>query len=84
MNSKAFATMGLKGRLCYLLKDRRGGAEPELVDKAVRVVIGGTVYLVSSFFRKDAKGDAADKVRRLIEREAEQENMTGMPGRSEV
>jgi hypothetical protein len=39
--------------------------------KVVEVVIGSTTYLVSSFFKKDAKGNAVDKVRRLIEREAE-------------
>jgi tRNA A37 N6-isopentenylltransferase MiaA len=39
--------------------------------KTVEVIIGGTAYLVSSFFKKDAKGDAVDKVRRLIERDTE-------------
>ena len=39
--------------------------------KVAEVVIGGTTYIVSSFFKKDAKGNVVDKVRRLIEREAE-------------
>ena len=39
--------------------------------KVAEVVIGGTTYIVSSFFKKDAKGNVVDKVRRLIERDAE-------------
>jgi len=42
------------------------------LDAVAEVVIGGTTYLVSSFFKADAKGSVVDKVRRLIEREAEQ------------
>ena len=39
--------------------------------KVVEMVIGGTTYIVSSLFKKDAKGDVVDKIKRLIEREAE-------------
>ena len=39
--------------------------------KVAEIVIGGTTYIVNSFFKKDAKGNVVDKVRRLIEREAE-------------
>jgi hypothetical protein len=68
----------LFARLRFVLKDRRaemdleGTVLGEKLDKAAEVVIGGTTYLVSSFFKTDAKGSVVDKVRRLIEREAEQ------------
>ena len=42
-----------------------------LFNKAIEVTIGNTTYLVSSFFKNDGKGNAVDKVRRLIERDAE-------------
>ena len=38
---------------------------------SAKVAAGGTTYLISSFFKKDAKGNVVDKVGRLIEREAE-------------
>ncbi len=37
--------------------------------KVAEVVIKGTTYIVSSFFKKDAKGTVVDKISRLIERE---------------
>lgn len=43
--------------------------------KITEVVIKGTTYIVSSFSKKDAKGDVIDKVARLIERDAA--NLTG-------
>ena len=42
-----------------------------VLEKTTKIVLGGTTYLVSSFFKKDSKVDAVDKVRRLIERDAE-------------
>ena len=36
-----------------------------------RIAIGNKTYIVSSFFKNDAKGDVVDKVRRMIERETE-------------
>ena len=39
--------------------------------KVAEIVIGSTTYIVNSFFKKDAKGNVVDKVRRLIEREAD-------------
>ena len=54
----------------------------------VKVVIGGTTYLVSCFYRKNAKGNVVDKIGRLIERDAEcvtesavASNTTGNPDR---
>ena len=38
--------------------------------KIAEVIIGGTTYIVSLFFKKDAKGDVVDKISRLIERDA--------------
>lgn len=64
-------------RAALILKDRSGGLDLEGtalgtgMDKAAEVVIGNTTYLVSSFFKPDAKGSVVDKVRRLIERETE-------------
>ena len=36
-----------------------------------KITVGGTTYLVSSFFKNDGRGNAIEKVSRLIEREAE-------------
>jgi hypothetical protein len=81
MISKFFSKGGLLelfARLRFILKDRRaemnleGTILGEKLDAVAEVVIGGTTYLVSSFFKADAKGSVVDKVRRLIEREAEQ------------
>ena len=60
-------------RAKIMLNEKRGEATiSELLPyKAVEIVIGGTTYIVSSLFKKDAKGDVVDKVRRLIEREVE-------------
>lgn len=60
-------------RCCSILKDNRGeGTVSDLLPfKVAEVLIGGTTYLVSSFFKPDAKGNVVDKVRRLIERETE-------------
>jgi len=38
--------------------------------KIAEVIIGGTTYIVSLFFKKDAKGNVVDKISRLIERDA--------------
>ena len=60
-------------RIKRILDEKR--AEIKVSDlppfKVAEVVIGGTTYIVNSFFKKDAKGNVVDKVRRLIEREAE-------------
>ena len=40
-------------------------------DNTSKTIIGDTTYIVSSFFKEEAKGDVIDKVRRLIEREVE-------------
>ena len=64
-------------RLRYVLKDKtasldlRDSVIAEKIDRAAEVVIGNTTYLVSSFFKKNAKSDVVDKVRRLIERDAD-------------
>lgn len=63
-------------RAALVLGNRRGGLDLEgtalgvRLDEAAEVIIGGTTYLVSSFFKPDAKSNVVDKVRRLIEREA--------------
>ena len=83
----------LADRFIYVMKDKR--AEAYLSDlppfKIAEVVIGGTTYLVSSFFKKNAKGSVVDKISRMIERDAdfttEQEkvtNTTGISSRLEV
>jgi len=70
-----------------MLKDYRNMASVE-PDNISTVIIGDTTYIVSSFFRKDAKGDVIDKVRRLIERDVENaasnKVFTGTPDRLEV
>jgi hypothetical protein len=40
-------------------------------DKHKKQKIGNTTYIVTSFFKNDAKGDVVDKVRRMIERDFE-------------
>lgn len=68
----------LFARVRFILKDksaemRLGGTVlDEKSEQTVEVAIGGTTYLVSSFYKADAKGSVVDKVRRLIEREAEE------------
>lgn len=59
-----------------ILNEKRGEAQlSELLPyKTAEILIGGTTYIVSSLFKKDAKGNVVDKVRRLIEREAENIN----------
>jgi hypothetical protein len=37
-------------------------------------MIGDTTYIVSSFFKNEAKGNVVDKIRRLIERDTGIEN----------
>jgi hypothetical protein len=63
-------------RFWFLMKEKR--AEITVSDlppfKVAEVIIGGTTYIINSFFKKDAKGDVVDKVRRLIERDAEKNN----------
>jgi hypothetical protein len=57
----------------YICDSKR--AEAEVGDlppfKIGEVIIKGTTYIVNSYFKKDAKGNVVDKVRRMIEREAE-------------
>lgn len=77
-------------RTAFVLKDRSG--EATLGDlppfKVAEFIVGGTTFLVSSFFKKDAKGSVVDKISRLIERDAlsitekeEISNTTGMSSR---
>ena len=65
---KVFAFLA---RCRLVLKDRSG--EANLGDlmpfKVAEVIVGSTTYLVSSFFKKDAKGNVVDKISRLIERD---------------
>lgn len=68
----------LFARIRFILKDKSaemklgGTVLDEKLEQVAEVIIGGTTYLVSSFFKTDAKGSVVDKVRRLIERETEQ------------
>ena len=39
--------------------------------KVVEVIVSGTTYLVSSFYKKNAKCNVVDKISRLIGRDAE-------------
>jgi hypothetical protein len=62
-------------------------AEP---GKTSEIMIGDTTYIVSSFYKREAKGNVVDKIRRLIERDVEIENTalnnnySGNPHRLEV
>ena len=62
-----------------VLNDKR--AEAKLSElppyKAVKIVISGTTYLVSSFFKNEGRGNVVDKISRLIEREVE--NISNKP-----
>lgn len=68
----------LFARVRFILKDKSAEMRlgdtvlDEKLEQAIEVIIGGTTYLVSSFFKAEAKGSVVDKVRRLIEREAEE------------
>ena len=56
----------------YICNSKR--AEMKVSDlppfKIAEIIIGGTTYIVNSFFKKDAKGNVVDKISRLIERDA--------------
>ena len=64
---------GLKKRFNVVIVEKNGviyvADSLNVVDS--RVAIGNKTYIVSSFFKNDAKSNAVDKVRRLIERESE-------------
>ena len=47
---------------------------PTKPDYILKTTIGDTTYIVSSFYKKNAKCDVIDKIRRLIEHESEIEN----------
>jgi len=51
----------------FCLRDIRG--ELTIKKAPTKTTIGKTTYLVSSFFKNDAKGTVLDKITRLIERE---------------
>jgi len=68
--------------------DLSGTALEKGLIKTAEVIIGSTTYLVSCFYKKNAKGNVVDKIGRLIERDAESiiesvvaSNTTGNPGR---
>ena len=73
MNLLKAVFVGFLTRTKRIINEKR--AEIKVSDlppfKIAEVVIGGTTYLVSSFFKKDANYSVVDKVRRMIEREAE-------------
>ena len=64
---------GLKTKFRFVAIEKNGAihvSEYMFVPDA-RILIGGKTYIVSSFFKKDAKGNVVDKIGRLIEREAD-------------
>ena len=79
-------------RFRYVISNTRASLDlsdsvfAEKFDKAAEVVIGKTTYLVSSFFKKNAKGNVVDKISRMIERDvsmtAEREKVTNTTGSS--
>ena len=61
-----------KEREAMLESDNTG--QPVEPDNISKTTIGDTTYIVSSFYKKNAKCDVIDKIRRLIECESEVEN----------
>ena len=58
-------------RIIYVFKDKNGKYDTKENVNSVKIAIGNTTYIVSSIFNKDARGDVVNKIKRLIEREAE-------------
>ena len=58
-------------RIIYVFKDKNGEYDTKENVNSVKIAIGNTTYIVSSIFNKDARGDVVNKIKRLIEREAE-------------
>jgi hypothetical protein len=60
-------------RMALLLKDKRAMIMPDGFPPFMmaETVIGNTSYIVSSFHKNDAKSNAVDKIRRMIERDIE-------------
>lgn len=51
--------------------DINGTAAGWVLNKTAEVIVGGTTYIVNSFFKKETQNTVVDKVRRLIERDAD-------------
>ena len=58
-------------RIIYVFKDKNGEYDTKENVNSVKIAIGNTTYIVSSIFNKEARGDVVNKIKRLIEREAE-------------
>ena len=65
------ALAGLQKHFRFVIGAKRGEIIVSGFIIPTEITIGGTTYLVSSFFKNYAKGNAVDKIARLIERDAE-------------
>ena len=63
--------MEFVNRILFVFRDKKGEYDTKENAKSVKIAIGNTTYIVSSIFNKDARGDVVNKIKRLIEREAE-------------
>ena len=63
--------MDFANRILFVFKDKNGEYHVGKHLESVKISIGNTTYIVSSIFNKDARGDVVNKIKRLIEREAE-------------